>query len=46
MTKTTLVRVLVALLVVLVLGAASVIIVSNNAGATARTAETPTGFLH
>lgn len=46
MVKITRVKVLVALLIVLVLGAASVILVNNNAGPGAPTAETPAGFVH
>ena len=46
MTKITRGRVLVALLILLVLGAASVILEKNNAGPGAPRAETSPGFVH
>jgi uncharacterized membrane protein len=45
MTKTTLVRVLVALLIVLLIAAASAILVRSNADAAPK-ADVPGGFLH
>ena len=46
MTKITLGRVLVALLIVLVLAAASVILIKNNAGSGAARADALAGLLH
>jgi uncharacterized membrane protein len=46
MTKTTVVRVLVALLIVLLIAAASAILIRSNADAAAPKSEVPGGFLH
>jgi hypothetical protein len=46
MTKTTLVRALVALMIVLLIAAASIIIIRSNADGAATGAETPGGFPH
>ncbi|HEX2460418.1 MAG TPA: hypothetical protein VHJ58_09755 [Vicinamibacterales bacterium] len=46
MTKTTVVRALVALVIVLLIAAASIIIIRSNADGAATGAETPGGFPH
>ncbi len=46
MTKTTVVRALVALVIVLLIAAASIIIIRSNADGAAPRAETPGGFPH